>query len=145
MTRVSALTAWVAGLEPREQRLLKWAAPLVLVMLVVLFWPDASKEDDWLLPVTERTPQQQLVEVESFKLAPVARIDVSVWQTQAARLGLNQVSMEPQGEHWVMQAKVQTPQSIEAFARWAAEQGWYWQRLEFSGQPIQLEIVWVAR
>ncbi len=141
-----SLQAAFQSLQPSEQRLLRWALPLILLMLLVLWKPwQKSEEDDWLILEPSLSPAEQLAILQSAQLTPVSAVDPAVWQEQALSHGLRRVRLQPEGEQWLMQAEAPNPDGLEAFARWAANQGWYWQSIEFSGQPMQLRILWVSR
>lgn len=139
---ITALKQRWSALQPSEQRLLKLATPLVVLMLLyLLVWQP-------LQSVLEQSSRQaerdelllQRVEALKDQLQPVQPMDERRWQALAASDGLQQVVVEEQAGIWLLQAQVPRIEHLERFLQRAADQGWHWGELTLQGQPLQLTV-----
>ena len=132
-----------SGLEASEQRLLKIAAPLVVLMLLyLLVWQPVQAWRE-----TSATNQQQLeqylarLKMVGDRLVPLVNLDERQWLALAASAGLRDVELEQKGDLWVIVAEVASPAMVERFLNTAAAKGWHWQTLTMQGKPLQLTLV----
>ncbi|MBE0505858.1 MAG: type II secretion system protein M [Marinospirillum sp.] len=139
---ITALKQRWSALQPSEQRLLKLASPIVMLMLLYLLaWQP-------LQSVLEQSSQQaerdelllQRLEAVREQLQPVQPMDTRRWQALAASNGLQQVVVEEQAGIWLLQAQVPRIEHLERFLQRAADQGWHWGELTLQGQPLQLTV-----
>lgn len=131
-----------SGLEASEQRLLKIAAPLVVLMLLyLLVWQPVQAWRE-----SSATNQQQLeqdlarLKMVGDRLVPLVNLDERQWLALAASAGLRDVELEQEGDLWVIVAEVASPTMVERFLNTAAAKGWHWQTLNMQGKPLQLEV-----
>lgn len=131
-----------SGLEASEQRMLKIAAPLVILMLLYLaVWQPVQAWRE-----TSATNQQQLkqdlerLKMVGDRLVPLVNLDERQWLALAASAGLRDVELEQEGDLWLIDAEVASPAMVERFLNTAAAKGWHWQSLNMQGKPLQLEV-----
>lgn len=131
-----------SGLEASEQRMLKIATPLVVLMLFYLaVWQPVQAWRE-----TNATNQQQLeqdlerLKMVGDRLVPLVNLDERQWLALAASAGLRDVELEQKGDLWVIVAEVASPTMVERFLNTAAAKGWHWQTLTMQGKPLQLEV-----
>jgi len=137
---------WLAqrwsGLEASEQRLLKIAAPLVLLMLgyLLLWQPLQTWRENSANNQQQQVQDLQRLEALSGRLVPVVFLEERQWLALAASAGLRQVKLVEEGDLRKISAEVASPAMVERFLNAAAEKGWHWQTLNLQGTPIQLEV-----
>lgn len=131
-----------SGLEASEQRLLKIAVPLVILMLgYLLVWkPIQAWRENSAISQQQQTQDLQRLEALSGRLVPVVFLDERQWLALAASAGLRQVELVEEGDLRKISAEVASPAMVERFLNTAAEKGWHWQTLSLQGTPIQLEV-----
>lgn len=131
-----------SGLEASEQRLLKIAAPLVILMLgYLLVWkPIQAWRENSAISQQQQTQDLQRLEALSNRLVPVVFLEERQWLALAASAGLRQVKLVEEGDLRKISAEVASPAMVERFLNTAAEKGWHWQTLSLQGTPIQLEV-----
>ena len=131
-----------SGLEASEQRLLKIAVPLVILMLgYLLVWkPIQAWRENSAISQQQQTQDLQRLEALSGRLVPVVFLDERQWLALAASAGLRQVELVEEGDLRRVTAQAANPQLVERFLNAAVEKGWYWQSLNLQGTPIQLEV-----
>lgn len=138
-----------SGLEASEQRLLKIAAPLVVLMLLyLLVWQPVQAWRE-----TSATNQQQLeqylarLKMVGDRLVPLVNLDERQWLALAASAGLREVVLEQKAELeqkvdlWRITAEAANPAMVERFLNAAAAKGWHWQTLTMQGKPLQLTLM----
>lgn len=131
-----------SGLEASEQRLLKIAAPLVILMLgYLLVWkPIQAWRENSAISQQQQTQDLQRLEALSNRLVPVVFLEERQWLALAASAGLRQVKLVEEGDLRKISAEVASPAMVERFLNTAAEKGWHWQTLSLQDTPIQLEV-----
>lgn len=143
---MSGLNQRWQALQPSEQRLLKIAAPLILLMLgYLLIWQPLQQH--WAESAQQEQQQirllQRLQSVEG-QLPPVQPMDARRWQALAASDGFKQVQAEEQAGIWLLQASLTHADQLQRFLQRAAEQGWHWGELQLDagepGQALQLKM-----
>lgn len=131
-----------SGLEASEQRLLKIAAPLVILMLLYLaVWqPVQAWRESSVINQQQQVQDLQRLEALSTRLVSVVFLDERQWLGLAESVGLRQVKLVEEGDLRKISAEAANPAMVERFLNAAAKKGWYWQTLNLQGAPIQLEV-----
>ena len=138
-----------SGLEASEQRLLKIAAPLVILMLLYLaVWQpvQAWRETNAINQQQQAQDLQRLAALKT-RLVTVVFLDERQWLALAASAGLRDVELsqvvdlEQKVDVWRITAKAANPAMVEKFLNTAAAKGWHWQTLNMQGKPLQLTLV----
>jgi len=132
-----------SGLEASEQRLLKIAAPLVILMLLYLaVWqPVQAWRETNAINQQQQTQDLQRLEALTTRLVTVVFLDERQWLGLAASAGLRDVELVQEGDLWRITAKAANPAMVEKFLNTAAAKGWHWQTLTMQGKPLQLTLV----
>lgn len=139
---ITALKQRWSTLQPSEQRLLKLASPIVMLMLLyLLVWQPLQSVIEQSSRQAERDELLlQRLEAVREQLQPVQPMDERRWQALAASDGLQQVVVVEQAGIWLLQAQVPRIEHLERFLQRAADQGWHWGELTLQGQPLQLTV-----
>ena len=131
-----------SGLEASEQRLLKIAVPLVILMLgYLLVWkPIQAWRENSAISQQQQTQDLQRLEALSGRLVPVVFLDKRQWLALAASAGLRQVELVEEGDLRRVTAQAANPQLVERFLNAAGEKGWYWQSLTMQANPLKFQV-----
>lgn len=135
-----------SALEEREQRLLKVAGPLVLLLLLyLLVWkPLQGWRENRVDGGQQQAQLLQLLESVRGTLVPVRALDTRQWQALAESHGLRAVQVQQQGDIWSLQGEARSIEALMGFLTAVAEQGWHWRELNLQGQPIRISVELVA-
>lgn len=132
---------WV-GLEPSEQRLIKLATPLIVLLLIyLLLWQPVQA---WR--ANQAQAQQELEhnlhQVASLqqRLVELIELDQRQWIGLATSAGLQQVQAVTDGAVWTLTAQAANTQQVARFLASAAEKGWQWQSFKLQASPLQVEL-----
>lgn len=139
---MSAIKNYWAGLEPREQRLMKLGGPVILLLaLYLLVWEPLQNRQ------TPSTALQQpdsrlLSDLRNLRghLYPVQEMSERRWQALAQSQGLRQVQASEEAGRWLLRAEAGEPQQLERFLQAAAEQGWHWDGVHLEGRPLAIQV-----
>lgn len=131
-----------SGLEASEQRLLKIAVPLVILMLgYLLVWkPIQAWRENSAISQQQQTQDLQRLEALSGRLVPVVFLDERQWLALAASAGLRQVELVEEGDLRRVTAQAANPQLVERFLNAAVEKGWHWQSLTMQANPLKFQV-----
>ena len=131
-----------SGLEASEQKLLKIAVPLVILMLgYLLVWkPIQAWRENSAISQQQQTQDLQRLEALSGRLVPVVFLDERQWLALAASAGLRQVELVEEGDLRRVTAQAANPQLVERFLNAAVEKDWYWQSLTMQANPLKFQV-----
>ena len=139
---IQLLKDYWAGLEAREQRLIKLGGPVIFVLaLYLLVWQPLEQGRE-----TAEVVQQQsgnlvnYLQAQQGKLQPVESMSERQWQALAQSQGLRQVQAREEAGRWLLAAEAREARQVERFLQAAAEQGWHWDAVEMQGRPLQVSL-----
>ena len=140
---MAGLKSYWSGLAAREQRLLQFGGPAILVLLVYLLVWEPLQERRLAGDHLQQQEVRLLGQLESLRgqLQPVKALDQRQWQALAQSHGWHQVGVEEQAGRWLLQGQAAEPRQVEAFLQAAADQGWHWDTVHLEGrQPLKIRV-----
>ncbi|MDR9468581.1 type II secretion system protein GspM [Marinospirillum sp.] len=141
---IHQLKDYWAGLEAREQRLIKLGGPvIVLLALYLLVWEPLREGREAGAGAQQQSNDERLLSyLQGLRgqLQPVQAMTERRWQALAQSQGLRQVQANEEAGRWLLKAQAGSQHQVQRFLQAAAEQGWHWDAVQMQERPVKLKV-----
>lgn len=158
---MQALISWYSNLEPREQVLIKFGGPLILLLVVYLTLSDGKSSSSGIELTTTSSPAastknissnaslakpskatlelaerfNQLTPSTQARLVTAKSLNKEELTALASSAGFSQLTVDTlEADQLELTAKVNNPKQVENFLHQLAKLGWHWQGLKLTSE-----------